>query len=51
MRTYDDTFSGARIYPGKVRTPPNSVALLRKTMNEGATMRCIFGIGEYTEEG
>ena len=35
MRTYDDTFSGQKIYPGKVRLPPSvravsAISKLRK---------------------
>jgi hypothetical protein len=31
MRTYDDTFSGEKIYPGKVHTPLSDI---RDTMVE-----------------
>jgi hypothetical protein len=28
MRTYEDTFSGDKIYPGKVRVVPNTISLI-----------------------
>lgn len=38
MRTYDDTFSGQKIYPGKVRRTTTVIAMCRKrrAMGESA---------------
>ena len=38
MRTYEDTFSGDKIYPGKVTLPALKVAILRyRRVDSGGT--------------
>jgi hypothetical protein len=52
MRTYDDSFSGQRIYPGKVRLPSHVVTPSSRRRLRPRAMKCLIGrLFRWGEEG